>query len=63
MIALRPGSKDHPLFKELPNTLKNYEPPQWLFLDKETKEGKVISHAKDFDMEFDVNMVVDYYSK
>jgi len=63
VITLRRESKDHPLFKELPNALKNYEPPQWLFIDKDKLEGKVISRPKDFDMEFDVGMVVDYYSK
>jgi small subunit ribosomal protein S4 len=63
VLALRTGSKDHPLFKELSNTLKNYEPPQWLHIDKEKHEGKVLFLPKDFDMEFDVNMVVDYYSK
>jgi small subunit ribosomal protein S4 len=63
VIGIRAASKDHPLFKELSNTLKTYEPPQWLHMDKEKYEGKVISLPKDFDMEFDVNMVVDYYSK
>ncbi len=62
-IAVREGSKDHPLFKELSNTLKSYEPPQWLSVDKEKHAGKVRSAPKDFDMEFDVGMVVDYYSK
>jgi ribosomal protein S4, bacterial/organelle type len=63
VIAPRKESREHSLFKELSNTLKTYEPPQWLHIDKEKYEGKVLSLPKDFDMEFDVNMVVDYYSK
>lgn len=63
VISIRPQSKEHPVFKALGESLKKYEPPSWLFLDKEKMEGKVISAPKDFDESFDVNMVVDYYSK
>ena len=63
VVSIRPQSKDHPAFKELASFLKQYEPPVWLVLDKEKLEGKVISLPKDFDITFDLNLVVDYYSK
>ncbi len=63
VIAIRSFSKDHPVFKDLANTLQKYEPPVWLNLNKEKLEGKVVSVPKDFDDLFDVNMVVDYYSR
>ncbi|MDP3999181.1 MAG: 30S ribosomal protein S4 [bacterium] len=62
-ISIRPQSKDHPAFKDLAANLKKYEPPVWLNLDKEKMEGTVLSLPKDLEMLFDVNMVVDYYSK
>lgn len=63
VVSIRPQSKDHPAFKDLANRLKQYEPPVWLSFDKEKFEGKVLSEPKDYDIPFDVNLVVDYYSK
>lgn len=62
-ISIRAQSKENSTFKELPETLKKYEEPSWLRLDKEKKTGEVLSLPKDFEVPFDVNMVVDYYSK
>ncbi len=63
VIAIRPQSSSLALFKDLATNLKKYEPPVWLSLDKDKIEGKVIALPKDFDTFFDVNMVVDFYSK
>jgi len=63
VISIRLQSKSYPLFKDLAVNLKSYEPPIWLSVDKEKFEGKVISLPKDYEVPFDVNMVVDYYSK
>lgn len=62
-ITIRPQSKESVLFKELSATLKKYETPVWLSVDADKLEGKVLSDPKDFDVPFDVNLVVDYYSK
>lgn len=63
VIAIRPQSKEHPLFKDLAVRFKAYEPPSWLHIDKDSFEGRVLSEPKDVETTFDVNMVVDYYSK
>lgn len=63
VIGIRPQSKDHPLFKDLGEKLKKYEAPVWLAVDADKQEGKVLSAPKDFDIPFDVNLVVDFYSK
>lgn len=63
VITIRKESKEHPVLKDVAERLKSYEPPIWLFMDKEKLEGKVISLPKNLDIPFDVNMVVDYYSK
>ncbi len=63
VVSIRPESKDHPAFKELGDTLKKYETPVWLTIDKEKIEGHVVSMPKDFEIPFNINKVVDYYSK
>ena len=63
LVAIRPASNDHQAFKEIAATLKKYEPPAWLNLDKDKLEGKVVSLPKDYEIPFDINLVVDYYSK
>ncbi len=63
VISIHPRSKNILIFNDLSTKLKKYETPEWLFLDKEKIEGKVISMPKDIGTTFDINLVVDYYSK
>ncbi len=63
VIRIRPESKNHPLFKDLAETLKKYEVPAWLSTNPETFEGKVLSLPRDLEIPFDISKVVDYYSK
>ncbi len=63
IITIRPQSKDHIVLKDLAVNIKKTEPPVWLYLDGEKLEGKVISLPKDVEAFFDVNLVIDYYSK
>lgn len=63
VISIKPTSRDLLIFKELPTTLKKYDAPTWLALDKEKCEGKVLAIPRDTEIPFDINLVVDYYSK
>ncbi len=63
VISIKPSSRELLIFKDLPNTIKKYEPPEWLVFDKEKLEGRVISLPKNVEIPFDINLVVDYYSK
>ncbi len=63
IIAIRPQSRDHYLFKELNLNWKKIEAPVWLQRDEEKNEGKVVSEPKDPSMPVDLNLVIDYYSK
>ena len=63
IISIRKESRDAKSFLDLAGYLGKYEAPVWLSLDKEKLEGKVLEKPKDFDVTFDVNLVVDYYSK
>ncbi|MBI2514725.1 30S ribosomal protein S4 [Candidatus Wolfebacteria bacterium] len=63
IISIKPASREFLLFKDLSNTIKKYEPPSWLELDKEKLEGRVKALPYDVELPFDINLVVDYYSK
>ncbi len=63
IIKIRPQSKDYIIFKDLAENLKKIESPIWLAVDKEKFEIKIDSLPKDHEIPFDINMVVDYYSK
>lgn len=63
VISIKPSAREFSLFKDLKASFKNQEPPSWLYRDDEKLEGKVLALPKDSEMSFDINLVVDYYSK
>ncbi|MEE8131574.1 MAG: 30S ribosomal protein S4 [Candidatus Paceibacterota bacterium] len=63
VISIKPSSKNLLIFKDLPNIIKKYEAPDWLVIDKGELEGLVVSLPKDVEIPFDINLVVDYYSR
>lgn len=63
MISIRPQSKDFLMFKDLKNNLAKYQAPTWLALDPNKIEGKILGMPSEVDSVFDINVVVDYYSK
>lgn len=62
-IRIRTQSMTSLLFKDLAETIKKTTLPVWLSFDVEKMVGTVVFAPKDYDIPFDVNMVVDYYSK
>ena len=63
VIAPRKQSENLKPFAELPALLKKYEPPSWMALEPDKLEGKIVSAPKNVEAPFDLNLVVDYYSK
>ncbi len=63
IISINLTSKELLIFKDLPNIIKKYEPPEWLDINKEKLEGRVKSLPQNIEIPFDVNLVVDYYNK
>lgn len=63
VITVKPTSLNSLIFKELSNTIKKYQAPEWLTIDAEKIEGKVKSLPVSIEMPFDINLVVDFYSK
>lgn len=63
VVSFSPQAKTHPLLAAAVERLKQYEAPSWLRVDPEKLEGTVLGTPRDLDVPFDVNRVVDYYSK
>jgi len=63
VITVKASSKNMSVFEDIKNKLKNYDTPPWLSLNEDTLEGKVESQPKDVHFPFNINLVVDYYSK
>jgi small subunit ribosomal protein S4 len=64
-IGIRSKSRQLEIFEDLPVRLKQYEPPSWLKLDKEKFEGQCVAEpgGERFIFPFDINLVVQFYSR
>lgn len=62
-IQIREGSKGSKLFTELAVRLKDYIFPNWLNFNVDKLEGKVISKPKNTESFFDLNAVLEFYSR
>ncbi|OGD38214.1 30S ribosomal protein S4 [Candidatus Azambacteria bacterium RIFCSPLOWO2_01_FULL_37_9] len=65
VIEIRPNSKNSAAFKDLKETLKKYNPPSWLSLDKENLKGemKSLPAKEDLAVPFNLNLIIEYYSR
>lgn len=62
VVSLRDKSKSMVLFKDLKGTLKKNS-ENWLTVDPEKMEVKVKSSPDNIEIPFNINLVVDYYSR
>ena len=63
VISFREESKKMKNLSQLREVLKKYEPPSWLRLNPETLEGKVLNIPEEFESPFEINLVVESFSK
>lgn len=63
VISIRSESKTKSQFKDLKETLKNYEVPAWLHLDLDKLEGKILNKPETSAVPFEINLVVESFSK
>ena len=63
IIHVREESKEKANFKNLKETLKNYEVPVWLFLDKEKMEGRVLELPREAELPVEINLLVESFNK
>ncbi len=65
IIKIKKLSQDSVSFKDLKTKLKKYKPFDWLSLDKNNLEGKIISlpTQENVNIPADLKMIVEYYSR
>lgn len=65
VIKIKKSSQDLALFKDLKTKLKKYKPLDWLSLDKNKLEGKILSlpNQENVNIPVDLQMIVEYYSR
>jgi small subunit ribosomal protein S4 len=65
IVGIRDGSKKKTLFAELDKSLKGYQPPSWMKFNADTKEAKVEGKPtlENSGLFFDLNSVIDFYSR
>jgi small subunit ribosomal protein S4 len=62
-ISVKEAKRNSPLFKDLPNTLKSRQKAGWYDIDVQKFLGKVTATPEVIELPFNINMVVDYYSR
>lgn len=63
VITVRPESSGMLIFKDVLESIKQYQAPVWISVNKEKLEGKIKALPHDIEIPFDINLVVDYYSR
>lgn len=65
VISIRPAAAAKKVFQNLAQTLAKHEPPAWLSLDAVKMEGKVTRKPTKDDVktQFDLKMIIEFYSR
>lgn len=63
VIGFRPESLKVGAISQIRESIKNYESPDWLSLDKEKLQGRVLSDPGSLDLPFEVSLLVESFSK
>ena len=64
VISIKPSSKELLIFKDLPNIINKYDAPDWISLDADKIESKIKKIPIEISNQiFNINLVVDYYSR
>jgi small subunit ribosomal protein S4 len=61
--AIREGSRKKGMISGRIDILKKYDPPAWLRLDPEKFEGEVLSLPADIELPFEINLLIESFSK
>ncbi|MGC9599579.1 MAG: 30S ribosomal protein S4 [Minisyncoccia bacterium] len=63
VVAVREGSETNMAIAKRRELLKKFDPPSWLSLHPEKMEGTVLSPPTDSDIPFEINLLVESFSK
>ena len=62
-IGIREGSRAIGPFKELERKLESHKVPSWLKFDMSKKEAEIVGKPENTEMSFNLNSVVEFYSR
>jgi len=62
-VGINSNSRQLKIFENLELKLKKITMPKWLKLDKEKLTGELVAKPQDINLPFDLNLVVEYYSR
>ena len=63
IIKIREGSKIKKIFENLADRMKDYIAPAWILFDINKMEGKVLAKPINIETFFDLNSVLEFYSR
>lgn len=63
VVRVREGSKNKKLFENLKERLKDYSSPAWLSFSVDKMEGPILAKPKNAETFFDLNAVLEFYSR
>jgi len=63
VVAVRTSSKENKTFSERIEIIKKYDAPSWLHMDADKLEGTLLSAPTDLTPPFEINLLVDSFSK
>lgn len=65
IIAIKTSAANKKIFQNLPQTLQKHEVPVWLSLDIAKMEGKIVRKPtkEDVKTQFDLKMIIEFYSR
>jgi ribosomal protein S4 len=63
VVAVRTASKENKTFTDRLELIKKYDAPSWLRMDSDKLEGEMLSTPTDLTPPFEINLLVDSFSK
>jgi len=63
VIGVRAASKENKTFTDRLEIIKKYDAPSWLHMDADKLEGTMLSTPVDLNPPFEINLLVDSFSK
>jgi small subunit ribosomal protein S4 len=63
VVSIREGSKKSALFTHAHDKLKGYKSPNWLSIDADKVEATIKSLNKDIEPAYDLQAVIEFYSR
>jgi small subunit ribosomal protein S4 len=63
IVSVRENSKSRKTFTSIAESLKTYKSPKFLELDTEKMSAKIVSVPVETEYSFDIDRVLEYYSR